>query len=42
MKNPILDLQKSPASRDVSVEPFRHSGFSIKCKGTSTWSYRCY
>lgn len=41
MKNPIIDLQKSSAAKDVSVELFRHSGFSINCKGTSSVSIVC-
>lgn len=41
MSNPIIDLQKTPAEKDISISLFRNSGFSIQCKGNSTVSWIC-
>lgn len=41
MTNPVIDLQKTKASKDAGLLPRRHSGFSINCKGTSTFSFNC-
>ncbi|EGY58654.1 hypothetical protein HMPREF1027_01164 [Lactobacillus iners] len=41
MKNPVVNLQKTPASKISSSVRMRNSGFSFNCRGQSTLSINC-
>ena len=39
MRNPVVNLQKTPASKISSSVRMRNSGFSFNCRGQSTLSF---